>query len=87
MWKYFKQFGLVLDIFVPQKLSTLGKPFGFVWYKEVKDVNKLLKDIRSVAIGPDLIFINEAKYKRSTLHAEALLPKVRGLLWPLEAAA
>lgn len=65
MWRFFKQFGLVIDVFVPHKRSSLGKAFGFVRYKEVKDVNKLLRDIRSVAVGSVYITINEAKYKRT----------------------
>lgn len=82
MWKYFKQFGLVLDVFVPKKCTKLGKAFGFICYKEIKDVNKLLRETRSVAVGPSCITINEAKYKRTSPTSKLGVSKVRRLHHP-----
>lgn len=38
--------------------------FGFMKYKDVSDVEILLNKIRSVAVGADWLFIQEAKFRR-----------------------
>lgn len=64
MWKYFLRFGTVIDIFIPSKRSKWGKMFGFMKFKDVSDVEILLNKIRSVAVGADWLFIQEAKFRR-----------------------
>lgn len=54
----------MLDIFIPSKRSKDGKLFGFVKYKDVTDATALLNKIRSVVMGVDRLFIQEAKSMR-----------------------
>lgn len=60
---------------------------GFVRYKEVKEVNKLLSDVRSAAVGPHCITINEAKYNQNSTGTELTLPKASGLPRPPDCGA
>lgn len=62
MWKYFGHFGHVMDVFVPAKKTRDGKAFGFVRYKGVNNVEKLVNEVRGVAVGSNWITFNVAKY-------------------------
>lgn len=53
MWKHFERFSAVVDVFIPQKKTSLGKDFGFVRFKGVQDTAQLEKDMRGVLIGPN----------------------------------
>lgn len=63
MWIHFRRFGLVINIFVPEKRSHSGNLFGFVRFKGLDNVEKLLKSIRRVNVGPKPITINIAKFQ------------------------
>lgn len=36
LWKMFRKWGLVVDLFIPNKKNKDGKAFGFVKFKDVK---------------------------------------------------
>lgn len=64
MWIHFERFGRVIDVFIPTKKTRAGKCFGFVRYKGVTDPDKLVREVRGVAVGPELITFNVAKFGR-----------------------
>lgn len=65
MWSFFNLFGIVVDIFVPQKRSKAGRPFGFARYKGVQEFDVLTTKVRSIAVGADPITFNVAKFQRN----------------------
>ncbi|GAU48287.1 hypothetical protein TSUD_236570 [Trifolium subterraneum] len=41
LWKLFARYGSVVDVFIPKKVDKWGRKFGFVKFKEVKEVESL----------------------------------------------
>lgn len=64
MRKHFGRFGQITNVFVPAKKTCEGKCFGFVRYKGVMDVEKVVRDVRGVAVGLNVITFNVAKFVR-----------------------
>lgn len=64
MWKHFGRFGRVTDVFIPSKKTREGKRFGFVRFKGVTDAEKVAREVRGVAVGPNLITFNVVKFGR-----------------------
>lgn len=65
MWIHFQRFGKVIDVFVPAKRSKQGKKFGFVKYKDVRNLEDMLTSIRAVAVGADKLLVHEARFRRN----------------------
>lgn len=65
MWIHFQRFGSVLDIFIPTKRSKQGMKFGFVKFKDIKNLEVLLAQIKGVPIGAEYLHVNEARCGRN----------------------
>lgn len=63
MWRFFKSFVNVVDVFVPHKRSSNGKRFGFVWYMGVENERKLVDEITATWAGNARLILNKAKFK------------------------
>ncbi|XP_071688016.1 uncharacterized protein [Rutidosis leptorrhynchoides] len=48
---FFKRYGTVKDLYVPNKLLKNGKPFGFVRFEGIKDVNHLLIRLNTIYLN------------------------------------
>jgi RNA recognition motif-containing protein len=48
LWKVFARYGRVGEVYLPMKLDKLGRKFGFVKYKEVKEVEELSRKLDDV---------------------------------------
>jgi RNA recognition motif-containing protein len=64
LWKVFKRFGRVKEVFVPNKLDRWGKSFGFVKFLEVSDVEELGFRLGDVWIGDRKLKVNKARFGR-----------------------
>nr|GFA22687.1 RNA-directed DNA polymerase, eukaryota [Tanacetum cinerariifolium] len=53
-----------MDIYIPLKLSKLGKRFAFARFKKVSNVDLLIKNLRSVWLGSFHLFANVARFNR-----------------------
>jgi RNA recognition motif-containing protein len=63
--KFFLKFGRVGEIYIPKKLDNRGRRFGFVKFKEVKDVGQLSERLRDVWIGTFKLIVNRSRFARS----------------------
>ncbi|GKD33834.1 nucleotide-binding alpha-beta plait domain-containing protein [Tanacetum coccineum] len=59
-----KQYGHVVDAFIPNKRSKTGKRFGFVRFIKVFDVERLVGNLCTVWIGSHIIHVHVARFHR-----------------------
>jgi RNA recognition motif-containing protein len=65
LWKTFREFGRVGEVYIPKKLDRRGRRFGFVKFKEVEDVEALGDRLKDVWIGPYKLWVNRSRFERS----------------------
>lgn len=73
MWRHSQRFGQVVDVFVPKKRSREGKEFGSRFWG-VRDAEKLVKEIRGVKVGANMLSINVLRFRRDGSAAQNLVP-------------
>nr|GEY09360.1 RNA-directed DNA polymerase, eukaryota, reverse transcriptase zinc-binding domain protein [Tanacetum cinerariifolium] len=61
LWNACKQYENVVDSFIPDRRSKLGKRFGFVRFIKIFDVKRLVKNLCTVWIGRHKIHANVAR--------------------------
>ncbi|GJU76449.1 RNA-directed DNA polymerase, eukaryota, reverse transcriptase zinc-binding domain protein [Tanacetum coccineum] len=66
LWNACKQYGYVVDAFIPNRRSKAGKKFRFVRFIKVFDVERLVNNLCTVWIGRHRIHVNVAKFHRPT---------------------
>ncbi|PWA45888.1 hypothetical protein CTI12_AA511170 [Artemisia annua] len=59
-----KQYGHVIDSFIPVKKSKVGKKFGFVRFINVFDVDRLVANLCTIWIGKFHLFANKVRFER-----------------------
>jgi hypothetical protein len=65
LWGLFSKFGKVGEVYIPKKLDKNGKKFGFVKFKEVKDVLELEGRMGDVWWETYKLRINLSRFNRS----------------------
>nr|GEU80644.1 RNA-directed DNA polymerase, eukaryota, reverse transcriptase zinc-binding domain protein [Tanacetum cinerariifolium] len=68
LWNACKQYGYVVDVFIPDRRSKAGKRFGFVRFIKVFDVERLVNNLCTVWIGRHRIHANVARLQRASLN-------------------
>ncbi|MCH80358.1 RNA recognition motif [Trifolium medium] len=66
LWKKFARFGRVGEVYIPQKLTKWGCRFGFVKYKEVKNVVELERSLGDVWMGTFKLRINLSRFAKGS---------------------
>ncbi|GJR43923.1 DIE2/ALG10 family protein [Tanacetum coccineum] len=66
LWHACKQYGQVVDVFIPNRKSKLGKRFGFVRFIKVFDAERLANNLCTVWIGSHRLHANIARFQRPT---------------------
>nr|GEZ59699.1 hypothetical protein [Tanacetum cinerariifolium] len=69
IWKVCKDYGTVIDVFIPNKKSKVGKRFAFVRFIRVLNCDRLIANLRTIWIGSFHLFANHVRYKRSNSHS------------------
>ncbi|KAI3811237.1 hypothetical protein L1987_20956 [Smallanthus sonchifolius] len=64
LWECCEKWGSVVDVYIARKMTQFGKRFGFVWFLEVENVEKLVKNLCSVWIGSYHVFADVARINR-----------------------
>ncbi|GJZ17316.1 RNA-directed DNA polymerase, eukaryota [Tanacetum coccineum] len=64
LWNACKQYGNVVDSFIPNRRSKSGKRFGFVRFIKIFDVERLVNNLCTVWIGRHKIHANVARFQR-----------------------
>nr|GEX61541.1 nucleotide-binding alpha-beta plait domain-containing protein [Tanacetum cinerariifolium] len=70
-----KQYGHVVDSFIPTKRSKAGKRFGFVRFINVFSVERLVSNLCTIWNDRLKIQANNARYQRSSVNASKPVPK------------
>ncbi|GJW52127.1 RNA-directed DNA polymerase, eukaryota, reverse transcriptase zinc-binding domain protein [Tanacetum coccineum] len=73
LWKECEPYGRIVDSFIANKKSRVGKRFGFVRFTGVKNEEELANTLATIWIGSYHLFAVVARFKRKETYAE--LPK------------
>ncbi|PWA94746.1 hypothetical protein CTI12_AA055830 [Artemisia annua] len=65
LWNACKQYGYVVDAFIPVKRNKAGKRFGFVRFIKFFDVERLVSNLCTVWMGNHHLQANVARFHRS----------------------
>ncbi|GJV12261.1 RNA-directed DNA polymerase, eukaryota, partial [Tanacetum coccineum] len=68
LWRLCKQYGNVIDVFIPNRRSKLGKRFGFVRFIKILDVERLVNNLCTIWIGKFKLHVNIARFNRPMLN-------------------
>ncbi|GJT04037.1 RNA-directed DNA polymerase, eukaryota [Tanacetum coccineum] len=63
-----KQYGHVVDSFIPRKRTKKGKRFGFVRFINVFNVDRLVNNLCTIWVGQFKLHANKARFQRATLN-------------------
>nr|GEZ27297.1 RNA-directed DNA polymerase, eukaryota, nucleotide-binding alpha-beta plait domain protein [Tanacetum cinerariifolium] len=66
LWNACKQYGYVVDAFIPDRRSKIRKSFGFVRFIKVFDAERLVNNLCTVWIGSHRLYANIARFQRPT---------------------
>ncbi|GJV12046.1 RNA-directed DNA polymerase, eukaryota, reverse transcriptase zinc-binding domain protein [Tanacetum coccineum] len=64
LWKEFESYGRIVDTFIANKRSKIGKRFGFVRFVGVKNKEELTSSLATIWIGSYHLFVAVAHFKR-----------------------
>nr|GFC97479.1 RNA-directed DNA polymerase, eukaryota, nucleotide-binding alpha-beta plait domain protein [Tanacetum cinerariifolium] len=63
LWKACKVYGIVVDVFIPNKKSMSGKQFAFVCFIKVNHLDRLIENLNTIWIGRFHLFANPVRYE------------------------
>nr|GFD02097.1 RNA-directed DNA polymerase, eukaryota, nucleotide-binding alpha-beta plait domain protein [Tanacetum cinerariifolium] len=64
LWKECNVYGMVVDVFIPQKKSQAGKRFALVRFIKVFNLDRLVKNLCTIWIGRHHLFSNQVCFER-----------------------
>nr|GEU75091.1 RNA-directed DNA polymerase, eukaryota [Tanacetum cinerariifolium] len=64
LWKVCNDNGIVVDVFIPNKKSKVGKRFAFVRFIKVINLDRLIENLNTIWIGRFHHFANQVRFKR-----------------------
>nr|GEY26987.1 RNA-directed DNA polymerase, eukaryota, nucleotide-binding alpha-beta plait domain protein [Tanacetum cinerariifolium] len=64
LWKVCNNYGTVVDVFIPNKKSNVGKRFAFVKFVKVINLDHLIENLNIIWIGRFHLFANLVRFKR-----------------------
>ncbi|GJU89921.1 RNA-directed DNA polymerase, eukaryota [Tanacetum coccineum] len=65
LWKVCAPYGRLVDVYIANKRSKLGKRFGFMRFGGVKDPNEFVKFLANLWIGNFHVFFEVARFHRN----------------------
>ncbi|GJX40529.1 RNA-directed DNA polymerase, eukaryota [Tanacetum coccineum] len=68
LWNTCKQYGYVVDAFIPNRKSKAGKRFGFVRFIKIFDVDRLVNNLCTMWVERHKIHANLARFQRPPLY-------------------
>ncbi|GJY78645.1 RNA-directed DNA polymerase, eukaryota [Tanacetum coccineum] len=75
LWRLCNQYGNVIDVFIPNKRSKVGKRFGFVRFIKISDVDRLVNNLCTIWIERFKIHANIARFNRPPINKGSQHPK------------
>ncbi|GKC04476.1 RNA-directed DNA polymerase, eukaryota, partial [Tanacetum coccineum] len=67
LWSLCNQYGNVIDAFIPNRRSKVGKRFGFIRFIKISDVERLVNNLCTIWIGKHKLHANIARFNRPPL--------------------
>nr|GEW52913.1 RNA-directed DNA polymerase, eukaryota [Tanacetum cinerariifolium] len=64
LWKVCNDYGTVVDVFIPNKKSKVGKRFAFVRFIKVINLGHLIENLNTIWIGRFHLFANPVHFER-----------------------
>ncbi|GKE62330.1 RNA-directed DNA polymerase, eukaryota, nucleotide-binding alpha-beta plait domain protein [Tanacetum coccineum] len=64
IWKVFNDYGTVVDVFIPNKKSKVGKRFAFDRFIKVLNLDRLIENLNTIWIGRFHLIANPVRYER-----------------------
>nr|GEU56944.1 RNA-directed DNA polymerase, eukaryota, reverse transcriptase zinc-binding domain protein [Tanacetum cinerariifolium] len=68
LWNTCKTYGHVVDAYIHNKRSKVGKRFGFMWFIKVFDVEHLVNNLCTMWVGRYKLHANVARFQRESLN-------------------
>ncbi|GJX67687.1 nucleotide-binding alpha-beta plait domain-containing protein [Tanacetum coccineum] len=68
LWNTCKQYGQIVDAYIPNRRSKAGKRFGFLRFIKVLDVSRLINNLYTVWVGRFKIHANIPRFHREPLN-------------------
>ncbi|GJR12104.1 RNA-directed DNA polymerase, eukaryota [Tanacetum coccineum] len=73
LWNTCKQYGQVVDAYIPNRRSKAGKRFGFVRFVKVFDTERLVNNLCTVWVGRHKLHANIPRFQREPLNKHSNL--------------
>ncbi|GKF79422.1 RNA-directed DNA polymerase, eukaryota, nucleotide-binding alpha-beta plait domain protein [Tanacetum coccineum] len=67
LWEIGKRHGVVVDVFIPNRLSKAGKRFAFMKFIRIQDVDKLVALLREEWVGNFHLFACKPRFDRVSM--------------------
>nr|GEW99249.1 hypothetical protein [Tanacetum cinerariifolium] len=64
LWKVCNDYGIVVNVFIPNKKSKVRKRFAFVRFIKVTNLDRLIENLNSIWIGRFHLFANPVRFER-----------------------
>ncbi|GJR27712.1 RNA-directed DNA polymerase, eukaryota [Tanacetum coccineum] len=64
LWKICNDYGTVVDVFIPNKRTKVGKRFAFVRFIKVNNLDRLIENLNTIWIGRFHLFANPVRFER-----------------------
>nr|GEV57284.1 RNA-directed DNA polymerase, eukaryota [Tanacetum cinerariifolium] len=71
LWNTCKLYGHVVNIFIPDRRTKVGKRFGFARFIKVFDIDRLINNLCTVWVGRNKIHANVERVQREPLHKQS----------------
>nr|GEU52957.1 RNA-directed DNA polymerase, eukaryota [Tanacetum cinerariifolium] len=68
LWKKCKEYGRVIDVYIPNRRTKLGDRFGFVHFIHIKDVDRLVKNLCTLWMERLRLHAKVARFQRPPLN-------------------
>nr|GEX66863.1 RNA-directed DNA polymerase, eukaryota, reverse transcriptase zinc-binding domain protein [Tanacetum cinerariifolium] len=68
LWRFDNQYGNVIEAFIPDRRSKIGKRFSFIRFIKVADVDRLINNLCTIWIGKFKLHANVARFNRLPLN-------------------
>ncbi|PWA68496.1 hypothetical protein CTI12_AA301900 [Artemisia annua] len=64
LWMLFKKYGIVYDMFMVKKRLQNGQRYGFVWFKNIVNMELLFRSLSGIRIGNEYLRVYKAYDRR-----------------------
>jgi len=65
MWKIFRRWGKVQEVFIPRRTNRAGHKFGFVRFTRINDPDRLEYQLDNIWIENTKLYVNKPRQRRN----------------------